>query len=188
MSAAQTDLKDRSPDVPPGCPRDVPGRRMSHLAFQVVDVLLKGSHAELNQQSSQQPGDGRVQSGWKPPALGNVFNRLERRVWVYHPRSEYTLINPTCKPHVMSEYIFIQILCSSMPCRYVCDFMCVCVCIYVLPRYPSKWWATSGYKQNNCQPASWNRKNMGKFKVPLGNPEVVGLKKLWELNHRNCGN
>ena len=104
--------------------------------------------------------------------------------------SEYTPINPTCKPHVMSEHIFIQILCSSMPCRYVCDFMCVCVCIYVLPRYPSKWWATSGYKQKNCQPASWNRKNMGKFKVPLGNPEVAGFtfmgtepSKLWKLTN-----
>ena len=56
ISAAQTDLKNRSPGSPgvPGIPRAPP----SHLAFQVVDVLLKGSHAELNQQSSQQPGDG----------------------------------------------------------------------------------------------------------------------------------
>ena len=69
---------------------------------------------------------------------------------------------------------------------------CVCLRVHICPPKISK--PMVGHirlqTKKNCQPASWNRKNMGKFKVPLGNPEVVGLKKelgtepskLWGLN------
>ena len=109
ISAAQTDLKNRSPGSP-----GFPGRHRPTLRFRSSTSCWKEAMLNSTSKARSNLGTGpvvRLETSSGPAPLGNVFNRLERRVshrihvcyiWIY-------LVTFTINIPPMLVYIYMYI-------------------------------------------------------------------------------